>query len=242
MIFSMDKLLIFTATYNEVGNIEDWYSRVRSAAPNSIILIVDDNSTDGTSEIIRNLMMRDSNLNAITRPFKLGVGSAHQLAFSYAYENGFEFLITLDADLSHQPEEIRSFLDVANTYDFIIGTRRNGGSSEYSGYRLWVSVLGNVVAQILLPTGLTEYTTSFRFFNRSALTILSKSTSSSNGYAFFMEVIEVLNSAGLRLGEIPINFKTRFAGESKIPANQIWLSALALIKLVINRMKKNRVQ
>lgn len=230
------KILIFTATYNEADNIEIWYLGVRSVAPDAFILIVDDNSIDGTNEKLTAIQRKDPNFKLITRAGKLGLASAHRISFDYALREGFDFLITMDADLSHIPEEINLLLDKANIFDFVIGTRRAGGKTDYKGWRRFLSRSGNILAQILIPTGLSEYTTSFRLFNSKAFSILTKQIPTDEGYAFFIEVVELLHINGLKLGEVPIHFRDRLHGKSKIPRMQIIMSSILLGKLGTRRL------
>ena len=230
------KILIFTATYNEADNIEIWYSGVRSIAPNASILVVDDNSIDGTNEKLASIQEKDPNLRLLTRASKLGLASAHRIGFNYALDEGFDYLVTMDADLSHVPQEIDSLFQKAGMFDFVIGTRRAGGKTDYKGWRKFLSLSGNILAQLLIPTGLTEYTTSFRLFNLQALTILARQQPSDEGYAFFIEVVELLHRNGLKLGEVPIHFRDRIHGKSKIPRMQIIMSSILLGKLAIRRV------
>ena len=230
------KTLIFTATYNEVDNIEIWYSGVRSIAPFASILVVDDNSIDGTNEKLTSIQEKDPNFKLLTREGKLGLASAHRIAFNYAVDESFDYLVTMDADLSHTPQEIDSLFLKADMFDFVIGTRRAGGKTDYKRWRKFLSLSGNILAQHLIPTGLTEYTTSFRLFNSQALTILTRQQPTDEGYAFFIEVVELLHRSGLKLGEVPIHFRDRVHGKSKIPRMQIIMSSILLGKLAMRRV------
>jgi dolichol-phosphate mannosyltransferase len=229
-------LLIATATYNEIENIKIFYDRIRKIFSEVPILFIDDSSTDGTLDFLKNIELNDENVFLITRPGKLGVGSAHYEIFDFAYKNLFASLITLDADLSHQPEQVTRFLGFYERFDFIIGSRAFPGSSDYVGYRRFVSKIGNFSAKLLLPTGLNEYTTSFRYFNRSALSVILENKPKQDGYSFFMSVIEVLYQNNLKLGQVPIDFKNRFKGKSKIPKMQIFKSSINLAQLVFHRI------
>lgn len=230
------RILIFTATYNEVGNISEWYSRVRATLPQANILVVDDSSPDGTAKLLRELAAHDGQFELLEREGKLGLGSAHRLAISYALKNDFDVLITMDADLSHQPEELSKFIPAISMHDFVIGTRSGEGKTDYTGFRKFISWAGNTAARTCIPTGLTEYTTSMRAFNRRALEILRQSDVRDDGYAFFMEVVYFLHEAGLSLTEVPIHFLDRLHGTSKIPRAQILVSAATLTRLSTRRV------
>jgi glycosyltransferase involved in cell wall biosynthesis len=230
--------LVFTATFNEAGNIERWLSGVRAHAPDAHLLVIDDSSPDGTSDIVRRAQREDGALDLIVRARKSGLGSAHRAAMLYALEGGYQALITMDADLSHDPRDITRLLAHLKSHDFVIGTRARGGSCDYTGVRRIMSTGGNLAARLLLPTGLSEYTTSFRAFNRSSLEALITNGIRDDGYAFFMECVYVLHRNGLSLGEVPIHFADRTKGQSKIPRNQIWLSASTLARLSIARLSR----
>jgi dolichol-phosphate mannosyltransferase len=232
--------LVATATYNEAANINEWYERTRTVLPEIDLLVVDDSSPDGTAEIVRELQSRDPNLHLLTRPAKSGLGSAHRAAMLFALEGSYSFLVTMDADLSHHPEQIPRLIQHLDTHDFVIGTRSAGGSCDYTGMRRFLSTGGNRAARILIPTGLTEYTTSLRAFSPIALEALFTNGIRDDGYAFFMECVESLHRAKHRLGEVPIHFSDRTRGHSKIPRHQILISVSTLLRLSAGRLVARR--
>ncbi len=228
--------LIATATYNEASNITEWYDRTRAVFPRLHLLVVDDSSPDGTAEEIRALQAKDERLHLLVRPVKSGLGSAHRAAMLFALEGAFPYLVTMDADLSHHPEEIPQLIQGLSRADFVIGTRSGQGSCDYTGIRRFLSTGGNLAARALIPTGLTEYTTSLRAFSPLALQSLFTSGIRDEGYAFFLECVEILYRAKLRMAEVPIHFSDRTRGQSKIPRHQIWVSASTLIRLSSGRL------
>jgi dolichol-phosphate mannosyltransferase len=236
-VWRVTSVLVFTATYNEAGCIAEWVRRVRATLPDAHLLVLDDNSPDGTADILRRLAEEDPALAVVVRPGKLGLGSAHRHAMAYALEHGFDVLVTLDADLSHQPEQIPRLLAALTDSDFVIGTRFGEGSCDYSGHRLFVSSAGNRLARVLIPTGLTEYTTSMRAFRPCALEVLHSIDMIDEGYAFFMECVFYLHRAGLRLSEAPIDFVDRAHGTSKIPKSQVIKSVGSLARLTAIRLR-----
>ena len=233
---STRRALVTTATYNEAVNGEEWYSRTRAVAPEADLLVVDDGSPDGTADVIRSLQTGDTGLHLIERPGKGGLGSAHRTAMVFALEKGYDTFVTMDADLSHQPEQLPPFLELVPEFDFVIGTRSGEGSCDYTGVRRLLSLSGNRAARLMIPTGLTEYTTSMRAFSPHALEVLFSRGVRDDGYAFFMEVVETLHQANCRMTEVPIHFMDRTRGQSKIPKHQIWLSASTLIRLSGHRL------
>lgn len=234
------RILVATATYNEAGNMPEWHERMRAVLPECDLLIVDDSSPDGTSDVVRQLQEADSRLHLQVRPAKSGLGSAHRAAMLYALENDYDVLVTMDADLSHQPEQLPPFLERVPPFDFVIGTRSGAGSCDYTGLRRFLSLAGNRAARILIPTGLTEYTTSMRAFSRHALEVLFTHGTRDDGYAFFMETVEILHRSGCIMAEVPIHFMDRTRGQSKIPKHQIWLSASTLGRLTASRAIRKR--
>lgn len=231
----MTRELIFTATYNEAANIEPWVRGVVAARSDADILIVDDSSPDGTGAVVEKLVVEFPQITLYSRPGKSGLSSAHIYAMQYALDNGYDTLVTMDADGSHQPSQIPAVLGGLDSADFCIGTRTRGGSHQAALPRRVLSHGANLTARVLLPMGLSEYTTSFRAFDPVSLRAVLAHDFSASGYAFFIECLEVMHRAGVSMTEVPIDFLDRFSGTSKIPKNQIYLSMLALTRLSINR-------
>lgn len=231
------RLLVFTATYNERHNIGVLLKGIWDAAPHAHVLVVDDNSPDGTGALLDEIARSETRLTVIHRPSKLGLGTAHHLAMLFALRRSFDTLVTMDADLSHDPQDIpRLTASLANA-DFVIGSRyAKGGSSGYSGYRHFVSATANRAARLLLRLPLHEFTTSFRAFRVSKLSAVNFVKMHNAGYSFFMESVYRLHQAGFRLAEIPITFHDRVAGESKIPRNEIFRGMSKLLHLSLSRL------
>ena len=235
------KILIFIATYNENQNISDLFYSIIKISPDYDVLIIDDNSTDGTKEILEKLNSAHTCLTVIHRPRKMGVGSAHRAAMIYALKNEYEELVTMDADFSHSPNTIPLMLDQLKTSDFVIGSRyMKGGKSDYTGYRKWISLVANHVARIILGIKIHECTTSFRAFRVALFNSLNLSAIKSNGYSFFLECVNEINCINVEIAEVPIHFKDRFHGESKIPKTEIFRSIYKLSKLFLSRFYKKQ--
>lgn len=233
----MRRVLVFTATYDERYNIAAWVHGVQSAVPHADMLIIDDSSPDGTADVVRDLQRGHPQLTLIQRAGKLGLNTAHLMAMEKARVEGFDLLVTMDADGSHQPSQIPRLLQVADTAEFIIGTRSRGGTHQASLPRQVLSKGANATARLLLPMGLSEYTTSFRVFTPSALDAVLSARLRFGGYSFFIECLEVLHRQGVTTAEVPIDFLDRAGGASKIPRNQILLSMETLIRLAIERRR-----
>ncbi len=235
-----NKILIFIATYNEFTNIPDLFSEIINLSQDYDVLIIDDNSTDGTKEKLVKIASDNHCLTVIHRPNKMGVGSAHRAAMIYALKNQYEKLVTMDADFSHSPSTIPRMLEKLKTSDFVIGSRyMEGGESDYSGYRKWISIVANQVARLILSIKIHECTTSFRAFHVALFKSLNLSQLKSNGYSFFLECVNEINCMNMEMAEVPIHFKDRFQGDSKIPKTEIFRSMYKLTKLFISRFYKN---
>ena len=138
------RILVFSATYNEIENIRELINGIQKYLPDTSILIIDDNSPDKTQEAIKELKKENENLYLIEREKKLGLDTAHKAAFSYAIENNFDYLITMDADLSHDPKELPQFIKNLKNFPFVIGSRYiSGGKCLMKGFRLIMSKFGN---------------------------------------------------------------------------------------------------
>lgn len=236
----MNRELVFTATYNEAENIADWVRSVCAERPEADVLIVDDSSPDGTGNIVRGLQCQYPRVTLIERMGKLGLASAHRLAIRLALIAGYDVLVTMDADSSHQPEQIAAVVDGLSGADFCIGTRYRGGSHQASRFRRVLSAGANRIATITLRTGLSEYTTSFRAFSPRAMRTVDSLAITDGGYAFFIECVNGLALSGCTLTEVPIDFLDRAHGVSKIPKSQVLLSARTLAGLALKRRSQIR--
>tara|TARA_Y100001970_G_C14128969_1_gene800573 strand:- start:537 stop:1253 length:717 start_codon:yes stop_codon:yes gene_type:complete len=230
------KILIFTATYNEAGNIREFVNSIFNNNNNIDLLIIDDNSPDNTANIIKELKKKFSQINLIIRKGKLGLDTAHKEAYNYAIENNFDYLITMDADLSHDPKEISNFIANLNEYPFVIGSRyMHGGKCEMKGIRLFISYFGNKFIKFVLNSKCSEFTTSFRGFNLKKLKNFNLDIIDNVGYSFFMSTIFELERKNFNIKEIPITFYERTAGKSKIEKIEILRT---LKNLYLKRFKR----
>ncbi len=230
------KILIFTATYNEVENIDIFLHKVLNLNIELDILVVDDNSPDGTSDLVKEFSQNHKNIFLIKREGKLGLDSAHKTGHEFAKSKNYDYLITLDADLSHDPAVIPKFIDNLDKYPFVIGSRYiPGGKCEISFFRYLLSYVGNKFIKFVLKINSNEFTTSFRGFNYKLLDKFEINRISSKGYSFFMETISQISDLGYQIYEIPIHFKPRVKGYSKIPPIEI---IRTLKNLFLLRIKK----
>ena len=230
------RILVFSATYNEIENIRELISGIQKNLPDTSILIIDDNSPDKTQEVIKELKKKNKNLFLIERVKKLGLDSAHKAAFTYAIENNFDYLITMDADLSHDPKELPIFINNLRNFPFVIGSRYiNGGKCLMKGSRLIMSKFGNKLIKILSGIKSNEFTTSYRGFNVKKLKNFDLNNVKSKGYSFFMGTLFELEKNNIEIKEIPITFYDRKKGVSKIPKVEIFRTLKNLFFLTFKK-------
>ena len=226
------KILVFTATYNEAGNINELINSIILQPTKLDLLIIDDNSPDGTSKIIEKNQEKFSNLYLIKRNGKLGLDTAHREAYEYALKKDYDCLITMDADFSHDPNEIINFINYLDEYSFVIGSRyMEGGKCLMKGRRLILSKYGNLFMKLFLKIDCSEFTTSFRGFNIKKLNNFHLNQVYTNGYSFFMGTIYEIFNRKFSTKEIPITFKDRTKGYSKIPRIEIIRTLFNLLRL-----------
>ncbi len=232
----MSKTLIFTATYNEKENIEKLIYNINKLNKDIDILVIDDNSPDKTWEILQQLEKNLPNLKVIIRNGKSGLDTAHKLAYEYAKNNNYINFISMDADLSHDPLEIPKIMNLLDEFPFVIGSRYSlGGKCEMNGFRLLLSMVGNKVFKYFLKINCNEFTSSFRGFNLIKLKNFDFNLINSKGYSFFMETIYRINKLNYEIKEIPIIFKNRAQGKSKIPKIEIFRTIKNLLILFFEK-------
>ncbi len=230
------RILVFSETYNEIENIRELISGIQRNLPNTSILIIDDNSPDKTQEVIKELKKKNNNLFLIEREKKLGLDSAHKAAFTYAIENNFDYLITMDADLSHDPKELPEFIKNLRDFPFVIGSRyTNGGKCLMKGFRLKISKFGNKIIKTVSGIKSNEFTTSYRGFDLKNLKNFYLNNVKTKGYSFFMGTMFELEKNNIEIKEIPITFHDRKKGISKIPRIEIFRTLKNLFFLTLNK-------
>tara|TARA_Y100000816_G_C26053414_1_gene552556 strand:- start:57 stop:764 length:708 start_codon:yes stop_codon:yes gene_type:complete len=230
------KILVFTATYNEKENIKILINSIFKNYPNVDMLIVDDNSPDNTAEEINLLKKEYKNITLVKRASKLGLDTAHKIAYNYALDNNYDYLITMDADLSHDPKEIENFVKNLEHNPFVIGSRYiDGGKCLMKGRRLLISKYGNILIRLILGINCNEFTTSYRGFNLEDLESFNLNIVKASGYSFFMKTIFEISKRDIIIKEIPITFKDRSFGYSKLPRVEILRTLLNLFILFFKK-------
>ena len=230
----MLKILVFTATYNEINNVEELIINIKKNCNTADILIIDDNSPDGTGILLKKLENDDDKLKIIIREKKLGLDTAHKAAYQFALVNNYDFLITMDADHSHNPSEIPNFIKHIPNTDFVLGSRyMRGGKNKLSFFRFLLSFTANKFIKFMLNVKCTEFTSSYRAFNLKRMNNFHLNTVNSKGYSFFMETIFQIKKRKFNIIEIPIIFEVRLNGESKIPKIELLRTLINVIRLFL---------
>lgn len=212
------KTLVAVATYNEIENLPSLVDAIEQRLPEADVLIVDDNSPDGTGDWARERMGRDERVTWIGRSGKQGLGSASYLAFEFALEHGYEAVVTLDADWSHPPDRLPALLDALQGADVAIGSRYcPGGAIEgWPRRRRVTSWVLNAVARRLLRLPPADCSGAFRAYRTEKLGLLDFDRALTRGYAYLEEVLWRLKRVDATFAETPITFRDRHAGASKI--------------------------
>jgi dolichol-phosphate mannosyltransferase len=223
---SAGRIVIVMPTYNERQNLEPVAARVRAALPAADLLVVDDNSPDGTGDIADKLAEADPHVQVMHRTEKAGLGKAYIAAFGWALERGYDVIVEMDADGSHQPEHLPSLVGALDHADLAIGSRwvRGGRVVNWPRSREALSRGANVYTRLMLGIGVRDATAGFRAYRASALRKISLSQVESAGYCFQIDLTIRVDQAGLRIAEVPITFVEREHGASKM-SNSIILEA-----------------
>ena len=210
--------LLLIPTYNEALNIETLIKEIRSTFPTLQILVIDDNSSDGTAEIINQLMASDYKIELLSRPKKSGLGNAYRAGFAWGLGRSFEYFIEMDADHSHRVFDLEKLLGQADKYDLTIGSRwvKGGQIMGWARHREILSKFGSGYSRILLGLKVRDCTSGFRVFSRRAVESIEFKDIESNGYGFQVETLYRAHEAGLSVGEVPITFVERREGVSKM--------------------------
>ena len=218
---------VIIPTYNERDNIEIITGRVRSSVPDAHVLIVDDNSPDGTGEIADKLAGGDSHVYVLHRAGKAGLGAAYIAGFRWALEQGYAALVEMDADGSHQPEELPRLLAALAEADLVLGSRYVPGGAvlNWPRSRELLSRAGNTYARLMLGLKLQDATGGYRVFRASTLRRIGLDDVDSQGYCFQVDLARRTIAAGLTVTEVPITFEERQRGASKM-SRKIVLEAL----------------
>jgi len=214
----LGRILTIVPTYNESGNIRLITARIRAAIPEVHILVADDNSPDGTGDIADELAAADDHIQVLHRQGKEGLGAAYLAGFEWALKNGYDVMVEMDADGSHQPEQLPLLLDALRDADLVLGSRWVAGGSvqNWPKSRKVLSRGGNWYTRVALALPLMDATGGYRAYRASTLQAIDLNGVGSAGYIFQVDLAYRVIQAGLRVVEVPIQFTEREIGTSKM--------------------------
>jgi len=225
------RVLVIIPTYQERENIELIIGRVRAAVPDTHVLVVDDDSPDGTGRIADQLAAADDHVHVLHRTEKAGLGRAYIAGFAWGLDAGYDVLVEMDADGSHSPEQLPRLLDaVAQGADLALGSRYVPGGEvvNWPRYREAISRGGSLYSRLALGIGIRDVTGGYRAFRRHVLEAVDYASVASHGYCFQVDLARRALAAGFRVVEVPITFVERERGESKM-SNAIVREALVRV-------------
>ena len=214
-----ERALVVIPTYNEAGNLPNIVPQVLAQDPRLEVLVVDDNSPDGTGTLADGLAEANPRIHVLHREGKLGLGTAYLAGFRWAIEHRYDYAFEMDADFSHDPAHLKDFLQAIATADVVLGSRYLGGRVTVVNWpmgRLLLSYCANIYARWITGLRIWDLTGGFKCFRRHVLEALDLSQVRSNGYAFQIEMSVRAWRKGFKLAEIPIVFVDRLEGQSKM--------------------------
>ncbi len=240
------RAVVVIPTFNERENIAPLVRRLTAlGSPGTAgglampldLFFVDDNSPDGTGQLLESMRSEVANLRVLHRTGKLGLGTAYRTAFRQLLAEGYERLLSMDADLSHAPESIPALLAASETADLVVGSRyvAGGGTQHCSAARRALSHTANAGARLLLGLTLRDATAGFRCYRRELLADLDRRDIRSNGYSYLLEMSYYGQRLGYRLCEVPIRFDNRVHEQSKMSKKEIWFASRTLFRLAGDR-------
>jgi dolichol-phosphate mannosyltransferase len=236
------KCLVIIPTYNEIENIVDIIAAVLDQGSHFHVLIVDDNSPDGTATAVQNLgIVYGTKVFLIQRSGKLGLGTAYIAGFNYGLQHGYDYLFEMDADFSHNPKDLNRLLDgcISNGAQLAVGSRymKGGGISNWSKYRLFLSYGASLYVRFITGMAVKDPTAGFICYHRSVLEGIDLNKIKFTGYAFQIEMKYAASLKGFKWIEIPIIFSDRIKGSSKMSANIVSEAIKGVLGLRIKALR-----
>jgi glycosyltransferase involved in cell wall biosynthesis len=241
---SHPETVIIVPTYNEADNIDELLSQLLTLPVDLGVLVIDDNSPDGTGEMVDEWVERHPmRVFVVHRPGKLGLGTAYIAGFNLALsELHASYIMTMDADFSHNPRYIPSMINLSVNKDVVIGSRyvTGGGSRNCSWKRIWLSKIANFIARALLGLQANDTTAGFRLYHRRVLQSVPLDQIFSSGYSFLVEMLFMCQRRGWDIGEVPIIFEDRRKGTTKISRQEVFKAQYTVFRLFFRRMSSRR--
>jgi dolichol-phosphate mannosyltransferase len=237
------RTVVVLPTYNEAENIVPFLHAVRAAAPQADILVVDDNSPDGTGTLAEEVASELGSIKVLHRPGKQGLGAAYRHGFTTAFDEGYETIVSMDADFSHDPAVIPTMLQlITDGADAVVGSRYvpGGATENWPLRRRLLSKWGNRYTAGVLGLSVRDCTSGFRAYRAAALRAIDPASTTADGYAFLTELVRKLTANGSKVVETPITFRDRQFGTSKMSGRIIAESMLLVTKWgVFDRLRRH---
>lgn len=230
------RALVVLPTYNEADNILPLAREILDADTTLEVLVVDDNSPDGTGDLVAEAAAHEPRLHLLRRTGKLGLGTAYLAGFRHGLERGYDLVFTMDADRSHDPRHLPTMLARLAECDMVIGSRYvpGGGIENWPAHRRALSAFANFYTRLLLRIRCRDCTSGYRGYRREVLETVDPFGIRSSGYSFLYEMVWRVTRGGFAIGEVPILFKERVSGRSKIDSSEIYFAALRVLMLALN--------
>jgi len=233
-------ILAISPTYNEKKNISELINRISQLPLEVDLLIVDDNSPDGTADIVKDIMIQNKNTHILEREKKLGLGTAYCEGFQWALDRGYDLIVQIDADLSHNPDDILRMVEMSKSSDLVIGSRYIAGVNviNWPMRRLLLSYFASLYAKFLIRFPIKDSTGGFKCLHRKVLESIDLKTINSQGYSFQIEMNFLAWVKGFKIQEIPIVFTDRIVGESKMNRGIVIEAIWMVPKLLVSKIFK----
>ena len=231
--------VVIIPTYNESDNIPSLVSQILALPGNNHVIVVDDNSPDGTGALVDEIAATQARVHAVHRPAKMGLGTAHIAGMRRAFELGLDPIITMDADFSHHPQYLPALVARLDQFDIAIGSRyvRGGGMQGRNLKLRLVSWGANFFARTMLSLKAHDCTSGYRAYRRAVLESIDLDAVFSNGYSYLIELLFLCQARGWRIGETPIVYEDRRAGTSKISRAEIYKATYTVLRLTYRRLR-----
>jgi dolichol-phosphate mannosyltransferase len=233
---------VIVPTYNEADNLDELVSQLLALPVNLGVIIVDDNSPDGTGEMADQWAAREpERVYVLHRPGKMGLGTAYIAGFNYGLDTlNAARLMTMDADFSHHPRYIPGMIELSEQYHVVIGSRYapGGGSRNCAWKRVWLSRIANFVARMALGLRARDATAGFRLYRREVLASIPLDQIFSSGYSFLVEMLFLCQRRGWQIGELPIIFEDRRKGQTKISRQEVFKAQYTVLRLFMRRLRR----
>jgi dolichol-phosphate mannosyltransferase len=238
----MEKTLVIVPTYNERDNLPPLTERLLKLSVPVDLLVVDDNSPDGTGKLAEELATKHPQIHILHRPEKRGLGRAYCAGFTWALERDYEFIFEMDGDLSHNPDDIPRLLEAAKEADLVLGSRYCNGIRvlNWPFKRLMLSKAAAEYVQLVTGMAVTDPTGGYKCFRQRSLRSIDLQSIRSNGYSFQVEITHRIWRRGMRIVEVPIIFTDRFQGRSKMSGKIVWEAVWMVWRLLFQNGLRRR--